>query len=87
MYGEQDALFGPEFANKLAAAWQAGGAPVEMDLADIDHVGNCGLIFVDQHQRSDRAVAVLLVDPKRLLDIRRRRLRKAPAAGLYHVQA
>lgn len=48
MYGEQDALFGPEFAHKLAAAWRAGGAPVELHIVAPGYADGHGVFMSEE---------------------------------------
>lgn len=48
LYAEQDALFGPEFARKLASAWQAGGAPVDLHIIAPGYADGHGVFMVEE---------------------------------------
>ena len=43
LYGTQDALFGPEFARQMAAAWNESGGRVDLKIIAPDHADGHGL--------------------------------------------
>jgi dienelactone hydrolase len=48
LYGRNDALFGPEFAAKLADAWRRGGAPAELHVIAPDYADGHGVFMAEE---------------------------------------
>lgn len=48
LYGQNDALFGPEFAEKLADAWRKGGASADLHIIAPDYADGHGVFMAEE---------------------------------------